>query len=124
MVSHGLLDPYPVLFEKAGETVVQFKTTVLVTPKGPTAVTFGPRAPHAESQYKLAELDVKTAPVDVTAKKKKKKAKKKAKTVQTPVPDLTPAQAAPLAAPAAPPASSAAPTPSVAPTAAPTPMET
>lgn len=33
MVKHGMVSPYPVLFEKDGETVAQFKVTLLVTPK-------------------------------------------------------------------------------------------
>lgn len=33
-LSHGLLHPYPVMFEKSGELVAQFKTTVLLMPNG------------------------------------------------------------------------------------------
>ncbi len=33
-LSHGLLHPYPVLYEKSGELVAQFKTTVLLMPNG------------------------------------------------------------------------------------------
>jgi len=33
-LSHGLLHPYPVMYEKSGELVAQFKTTVLLMPNG------------------------------------------------------------------------------------------
>ncbi|CUG02068.1 aminopeptidase, putative [Bodo saltans] len=33
MVKHGMVSPYPVLFEKDGEVVAQFKVTLLITPK-------------------------------------------------------------------------------------------
>ena len=38
-VSHSLVSPYPVLWEKAGELVAQFKYTVLVMPNGPMKIT-------------------------------------------------------------------------------------
>ena len=33
-LNHGLLHPYPVLYEKSGELVAQFKATVLLMPNG------------------------------------------------------------------------------------------
>lgn len=38
-VSHKLVAPYPVLWEKASELVAQFKYTVLVMPNGPQRIT-------------------------------------------------------------------------------------
>lgn len=38
-VSHKLVAPYPVLWEKSGELVAQFKYTVLVMPNGPQRIT-------------------------------------------------------------------------------------
>lgn len=45
MVNHSLVDPYPVLFEKAGETVAHFKATVLVLPKQTQIATEIPALP-------------------------------------------------------------------------------
>lgn len=33
-LNHGLLHPYPVLYEKSGDIVAQFKATVLLMPNG------------------------------------------------------------------------------------------
>merc|ERR1719233_808490 len=41
-VKHGLCDPYPVIFEREGEVVAQFKFTVLLMPSGPLRITGGP----------------------------------------------------------------------------------
>merc|ERR1712083_369683 len=41
-VKHGLCDPYPVIFEREGEIVAQFKFTVLMMPSGPLRITGGP----------------------------------------------------------------------------------
>ncbi|KAL4121348.1 hypothetical protein QTP88_013878 [Uroleucon formosanum] len=38
-VNHKLIEPFQVLFEKTGETVVQYKFTVLVTATGPARIT-------------------------------------------------------------------------------------
>ena len=38
-VSHKLVSPYPVLWEREGELVAQFKYTVLVMPNGPVKIT-------------------------------------------------------------------------------------
>merc|ERR1712198_458895 len=41
-VKHGLCDPYPVIFEREGDVVAQFKFTVLLMPSGPLRITGGP----------------------------------------------------------------------------------
>jgi methionine aminopeptidase len=38
-VEHNLLLPYPILTEKAGDYVAQFKTTVMITKGKTTALT-------------------------------------------------------------------------------------
>ena len=38
-INHGLLHPYPVLHEKAGEVVAQAKATVLLMPNGSDRIT-------------------------------------------------------------------------------------
>lgn len=76
--NHELLDPYPVLLEKDGELVAQFKTTVLLMPKGPLRITHGPfNKDKYESEYKLDEANqaLVSKPLQV---KNKSKGKKKA----------------------------------------------
>ncbi len=41
-LNHGLLHPYPVLHEKAGELVAQVKATVLLMPNGSDRITVAP----------------------------------------------------------------------------------
>jgi len=76
--SHGLVQPYPVLYEKENEIVAQFKYTVLVGPNGPTRITDVP-LPYVQSQYSIEDQETKDLLAQsVTAKKKggKRKAKK------------------------------------------------
>jgi curved DNA binding protein len=54
MVSHGLLDAYPVLYEKQGEIVAQFKGTVLVG-TGTTCIAAGP--PGIPAHVRSAKAD-------------------------------------------------------------------
>jgi len=82
MVSHGMVDPYPVLFEKDHEFVAQFKTTVFVLPKQ-TVPAFIPAIPeYVKSEYTCEDELVKTAlatPLKATEEKKpeEKKAEEK-----------------------------------------------
>lgn len=52
-VTHKLVTPYPVLWEKPGEVVAQFKYTVLITPEGPKRITGAP------FDISICETDVK-----------------------------------------------------------------
>eukprot|EP00457_Paulinella_chromatophora_P009099 gb/GEZN01009153.1/.p1 GENE.gb/GEZN01009153.1/~~gb/GEZN01009153.1/.p1 ORF type:complete len:370 (-),score=83.88 gb/GEZN01009153.1/:117-1226(-) len=74
---HGLLLPYPVLFEKEGESVVHFKYTAFITPNGTVQATTIPiklEAIKAGKEIKSEELKALLA--SSVGKKKKKKKKK------------------------------------------------
>jgi len=61
MVSHGMVDPYPVLFEKEHEIIAQFKTTVFVLPKN-TRPAFTPALPeYVKSEFTCEDDLVKAA---------------------------------------------------------------
>jgi len=82
-VKHGLVDPFTVLFDKAGEFVAQFKFTVLLMPNGPMKITgLQFEADHYKSEYQVENEDMKTllskSANPKAAKKKKKKATKQA----------------------------------------------
>jgi len=82
-VKHGLVDPFTVLFDKAGEFVAQFKFTVLLMPNGPMKITGLPfEADHYKSEYQVENEDMKIllskSANPKAAKKKKKKATKQA----------------------------------------------
>lgn len=84
-VSHKLVDPYPVLWEKNGEFVAQFKFTVLLMPSGQHKITGLPFDTRMfESSYKIEDPELKQIIVasisNKTSKKKKKKAEKEAAT--------------------------------------------
>jgi len=52
ILKHDLLDSYPVLYEKAGETVVQFKFTALILPDSTERLnSFS--LPHVTSEYSI-----------------------------------------------------------------------
>merc|ERR1711997_1350010 len=86
-VNNEVLQSYPVLCEKEGSLVAQFKFTVLMMPNGPLKIT---GLPFEEALYKsekkvedgeiLALLKQSTNP---RANKKKKKAAEKAVTEET-----------------------------------------
>ena len=57
---HGLLTPFPVLFEKEGEFVAQFKFTVALTATGLQRITGIPFAPELyKSDHKINDADLK-----------------------------------------------------------------
>ena len=59
-MDHELLCSYPVLTEKAGETVAQFKATVVVQPKS-TAILCGGKALNKaglDSDKKIKDADL------------------------------------------------------------------
>ncbi|XP_045597910.1 proliferation-associated protein 2G4 [Procambarus clarkii] len=85
-VAHKLVDPYPVLWEKTGEFVAQFKFTVLLMPGGQHKITgLQLDTDMLESDYKIEDPELKqviSASIsNKAAKKKKKKAEKEAATV-------------------------------------------
>lgn len=96
-VQHELLHVYPVLAEKKGEFVAQFKYTVAVKETGPYLISgFSIDVNQFESEYKIADEEVlkilseswdayvpnskKVNKVDKKAKKKANKEKAKAET--------------------------------------------
>lgn len=84
-VTHKLVDPYPVLWEKSGEFVAQYKFTVLLMPNGQNKITGLPiDIDMFESEYKIENPELKqllTSSISIkNAKKKKKKAEKEAAT--------------------------------------------
>jgi len=78
MVNHGMVDPYPVLFEKEKEFVAQFKTTVFVLPKQ-TRAAFTPALPdYVKSEYTCEDELVKAVlATPLTAEEKKPEEEKK-----------------------------------------------
>jgi curved DNA binding protein len=75
---HGLIHPYPVLYEREGEIVAQFKYTALVGPNGASRITQLP-LPYVQSQYSVEDEAVKSLLAQSVTSKKKKKSAKKAK---------------------------------------------
>ena len=69
-LNHGLLHPYPVLHEKAGEIVAQVKGTVLLMPTGSDVITAFPEQ-EIEPTVKLEDPEV-VALLDEEISKKKK----------------------------------------------------
>lgn len=82
-VTHKLIEPFQVLYEKDGEDVAQFKFTVLLMPNGPhkiTGINFD--IDSVESEHSIEDMDIqkllKTSANPKAAKKKKKAAEKAA----------------------------------------------
>jgi len=74
IVKHELVDAYPVLFEKDGETIAQFKFTALILPNQ-TLKLGGPfPLPHVSSQYSIEKeesiIKILSLPIAVDKKKK------------------------------------------------------
>jgi len=75
---HELLHPYPVLTEKAGEFVAQFKFTVLLLPGGTKKITglSFTQEPLLKTEFSVKDEELRTILLSTTnPKKKKKKAK-------------------------------------------------
>jgi len=86
-VTHKLIEPFQVLYEKEGESVAQFKFTVLLMPNGPHRITGLPfeeelyKSEHSVEDAEIQKL-LKTS-ANPKAAKKKKKAAEKAVTEET-----------------------------------------
>jgi len=77
-LKHDLIAPYPVLYEKSGEHVAQFKFTVLVLPSGTMRLnTFA--LPFVSSEHKIQDTTIE-AVLQLGTKRSKKNKKKKKKT--------------------------------------------
>jgi len=78
-VNHGLITPFPVLFEKEDEIVAQFKFTTLLMPNGPLRITGLPfDVAEYESDKKVEDEEILKILATSTSKKSKKRNKKKA----------------------------------------------
>merc|ERR1711970_1616502 len=80
-VTHKLIEPFQVLYEKEGEYVAQFKFTVLLMPNGPMKITGLPfDADVYQSEKSVEDIEIqkllKTSANPKAAKKKKKAAEK------------------------------------------------
>ncbi|GMH35467.1 hypothetical protein BSKO_03335 [Bryopsis sp. KO-2023] len=75
-LNHGLLHPYPVLYERSEALVAQVKGTVLLMPNGSDVITEAPQQP-VKSEKVLEDEEVKALLQQPIKKAKKKKAKKK-----------------------------------------------
>lgn len=73
-LTHGLLQPYPVLYERPGDQVAHVKFTVLLLPSGTTRVA---GLPLTQSVATDKQVDEETAAILSTSSKKKKNKKKK-----------------------------------------------
>lgn len=74
-LNHGLLHPYPVLHEKAGEFVAQVKGTVLLMPTGSDVITQFPEQP-LEPTVQLEDSEILNLLAEEISKKRKPKKKK------------------------------------------------
>ncbi len=74
-LNHGLLHPYPVLHEKAGEVVAQVKGTVLLMANGSDKITTAPQQP-VTSDKAVTDPEI-LALLQSSLKSSKKKNKKK-----------------------------------------------
>lgn len=75
---HDLVEPYPIYQEKEGEFVAEFKFTLLLMPSGQMKITGLPiDLDLYESEFKIADSDIKQLLTSSTQKKNKKKKKKK-----------------------------------------------
>lgn len=84
ILDRGLLDEYPVLAEKPGDFIAQFKTTVFVLPTQ-TIPAFTPAVPdYVKSEYTCEDALVKEVRASSLGKPKPKKAKKAKKPAEKP----------------------------------------
>jgi len=79
-VKHQLVKPYPVVFEKPGEIIAQFKFTVLILPSSISKITFNTALPYVVSTFsvgpnvqKILDTGLKRTSAAAKSKKKKKK---------------------------------------------------
>jgi len=81
LVNHDLVSPYPVLYEKQGEYVAQFKFTVLILPSATDRLT-SHQLPYVSSELKIEDPEINTL-LQTGTKRTKKNKKKKKKTEKT-----------------------------------------
>lgn len=86
MMNHGLLHEYPVLFERDGEFVAQFKATCLVLPSQTHKITATFLPPDVQSEFSITDEQILNLLRTGPAGGKKKKKAKKVTTTETPAP--------------------------------------
>jgi len=74
-LKHDLVSPYPVLYEKQGEYVAQFKFTILVLPSGTLRLNSHP-LPYVTSDKEVKDEKLKSVLATGTKRSKKNKKKK------------------------------------------------
>merc|ERR1712113_472648 len=80
---------YPVLYEKDGEYVAQFKFTVLLMPNGPLGITHGAWDPECvQSEFSIKDEELRKILTSQVSKKTQKKKKKKAAAAATPTEEV------------------------------------
>eukprot|EP01104_Vermistella_antarctica_P008114 TRINITY_DN202_c0_g1_i1.p1 TRINITY_DN202_c0_g1~~TRINITY_DN202_c0_g1_i1.p1 ORF type:complete len:425 (-),score=143.23 TRINITY_DN202_c0_g1_i1:136-1410(-) len=79
IVKHKLVEPYPVLYDRPNEIVVQFKFTALILPTIIDKITLSPSLPHVSSEFKIKDAKIQATLAMGLRRKKKNKKKKKAK---------------------------------------------
>lgn len=77
-INHGLVDPYPVLYEKEGEFVAQFKFTAILKSKETVKLTSHP-LPFVQSQLSVTDKEINTILAMGLKRNTSKKGKKKKK---------------------------------------------
>eukprot|EP00178_Gracilaria_changii_P004635 TRINITY_DN17539_c0_g2_i1.p1 TRINITY_DN17539_c0_g2~~TRINITY_DN17539_c0_g2_i1.p1 ORF type:complete len:183 (-),score=50.38 TRINITY_DN17539_c0_g2_i1:79-597(-) len=76
LIEHGLVEPFPVIYEKAGAVVARVKFTVMVLPSGTTKITGLDNAPAETDKAVVSDVakDALSRSSKVNKKKKKKSA--------------------------------------------------
>ena len=77
-LAHGLLQAYPVTYEKSGDLVAQFKGTFLLTPNGSDRITSASVQGVVSDKSGVESEEIKTLLATSLKKKKGKKAAKEA----------------------------------------------
>lgn len=79
-LNHDMLVPYPVLSEKTGEFVAQFKCTIVVQPRSTAVIAGGAVIDQSkfQSEHEVKDEDLKALLAQDLWKKEKKDKKKKA----------------------------------------------
>jgi len=78
-LKHGIVSPYPVLYEKTGDFVAQIKFTVLILPSATMRLNTFPIATNLQSEHKISDPAIEEIMKMSTKRPKKNKNKKKKK---------------------------------------------
>jgi len=109
LVKHELVDAYPVLYEKSGEYVAQYKFTALLTPNQTMKLMSHP-LPFVKSDFTISDPTINSLLTRGTKRSAKKKSRKKKNKGKQATPEATKVDAAAPAAEGDAPAGAAQPT--------------